>query len=90
MNKIIGIIIAVVGAVITVSQVIVRIKGHISLSVAPVIDVVARRISLSAAGADGPTAVFVAGKIGGNSAVVGIVTGIVMMAAGVFIAVRKK
>lgn len=41
-------------------------------------------------GADGPTAVFVAGKVGGTSAAAGIVAGIVLLAMGIFMIAKKK
>lgn len=41
-------------------------------------------------GADGPTSVFVAGKVGGTSAAAGIVAGIVLLAVGIFMIARKK
>ena len=41
-------------------------------------------------GADGPTSIFVAGKIGGTPAITGIIVGIVLLAIGIFIFARKK
>ena len=41
-------------------------------------------------GADGPTSIFVAGKIGGTPAIIGIIVGIVLLAIGIFIFARKK
>ena len=41
-------------------------------------------------GADGPTSIFVAGKIGGTPAITGIIVGIVLLAIGIFIFARKN
>ena len=41
-------------------------------------------------GADGPTSIFVAGKIGGAPTITGIIVGIVLLAIGIFIFARKK
>ncbi len=41
-------------------------------------------------GADGPTSIFVAGKIGGIPAITGIIVGIVLLAIGIFIFARKN
>lgn len=41
-------------------------------------------------GADGPTSIFVAGKIGGTPAIIEIIVGIVLLAIGIFIFARKK
>lgn len=41
-------------------------------------------------GADGPTSIFIAGKVGDASAITGIVVGIVLLAIGIFVFVRKK
>lgn len=41
-------------------------------------------------GADGPTSIFVAGKIEGAPAITGIIVGSVLLAIGIFIFARKK
>ncbi|MDE7342098.1 MAG: sodium ion-translocating decarboxylase subunit beta [Lachnospiraceae bacterium] len=76
MKKIAGIIVAVIGIAVMALGLIFKIKGQMSVSVI--------------GGADGPTSIFLAGKIGGNSAVTGMIVGIVLLAVGIFIAARKK
>ncbi len=51
MKKMAGIILAVIGIIVTASALILKIKGHMSVSVI--------------GGADGPTSIFLAGKVGG-------------------------
>ena len=41
-------------------------------------------------GADGPTSIFLAGKVGGTSAVIGTITGIVLLSVVIFIIARRK
>lgn len=76
MKKIGGIILTVIGIAVTVLGLILKIKGQMSVSVI--------------GGADGPTSLFLAGKVGGTSAVTGIIAGIVLLATGIFMVVRKK
>lgn len=76
MKKIVGIALAVIGIVAAVSGLIFKVKGQMSVSVI--------------GGADGPTSIFLAGKVGGASAAVGMIVGIVLLAVGIFVIVRKK
>lgn len=76
MKKIIGITLTVIGIVTTAINLLLKVKGKMSVSI---ID-----------GADGPTSVFVAGKIGGTSTVIGIIVGIVLLTAGIFMIAKKK
>ncbi len=76
MKKIVGIVLAAMGLVVAVSGLILKARGHMSVSVI--------------GGADGPTSIFVAGKVGEGSAVTGIIAGIVLLAIGIFILIRKK
>lgn len=76
MKKIVGITLTVIGIVVTALSLILQIKGQISVSVI--------------GGADGPTSVFLAGKVVDNSAVTGIIAGIVLLVVGIFMIVRKK
>ncbi|NCE64820.1 oxaloacetate decarboxylase [Pseudoflavonifractor sp. 524-17] len=41
-------------------------------------------------GADGPTAIFAGGRIGGLSAMIGVIIGLVFLAAGIFMIARKN
>lgn len=76
MKKMAGIILTVIGIVVAALGLIFKVKGQMSVSVI--------------GGADGPTSIFLAGKIGGNSAVTGMIVGIVLLAVGIFIVARKK
>lgn len=80
MKKVVGIILTVIGIVTAVISLILNVKGQIS---------VARSVSIIG-GADGPTSIFLAGKIGGNSAAIGIIVGIVLLISGILMIVRKK
>lgn len=80
MRKIAGIILTVTGIVIAAISLIFIINGQMS---------VASSVAIIG-GADGPTSIFVAGKIGGFSAMTGVIAGIVLLAAGIFVIARKK
>ena len=75
MSKIIGIISTVLGVLAALATIIFKMNESRSVSVI--------------GGADGPTAIFLAGKIGAGSVVAGIVTGIVLIVVGVIL-IRKK
>lgn len=76
MKKIVGIVLAAMGLVVASSGLILKARGYMSVSVI--------------GGADGPTSIFVAGKVGAGSAVTGFIAGIVLLAIGIFILIRKK
>jgi len=76
MKKSLGIILSVIGIMMAALSLILAIKGQLSMSVI--------------GGADGPTTTFIAGKIGSGFAAVGIVAGIMLLAAGILIIVKKK
>lgn len=76
MKKMAGIIVTVIGIAVAALGLLFKVKGQMSVSVI--------------GGADGPTSIFLAGKVGGNSAVTGMIVGIVLFAVGIFIIVRKK
>lgn len=80
MKKVVGIILTVIGIVTAAISLILKVKGQMS---------VARSVSIIG-GADGPTSIFIAGKIGGSSAVIGILVGIVLLTVGIFVIARKK
>lgn len=69
MKKIFGILLSVIGSIIAISGLILKITGQASASV---IDE-----------ANGPTSIFIAGKIGGTSAVIGVLVGIILIILGV-------
>ena len=80
MKKIIGIILMVIGITMLALNLIFKINGEISL---------AKSVSVIG-GADGPTSIFIAGKIGGTPTIVGIIVGIIPLTAGIFMIARKK
>lgn len=76
MKKIIGITLTVIGIVTTAINLLLKVKGKMSVSIT--------------GGTDGSTSVFVAGKIGGASTVIGIILGIALLTAGIFMIAKKK
>lgn len=80
MKKIVGIILAVIGIVTAAINLVFKVNGQTS---------VARSVSVIG-GADGPTSIFLAGKVGDTSAVIEMVVGILLITAGIFMIVRKK
>lgn len=80
MKKIVGIILAVIGIVMAAINLVFKVNGQTS---------VARSVSVIG-GADGPTSIFLAGKVEGSSAVAGMIVGILLLIVGIFMIVRKK
>ena len=80
MKKVIGITLPLIGIIMVAISLIFRVNERMS---------VAKSVSFIG-GADGPTSIFIAGKIGGASAIIGIVVGIVLLAIGIFVFARKK
>ena len=80
MKKITGIILAVIGIVTVAIHVIFKVNERMSA---------ARSVSIIG-GADGPTSIFIAGKIGGTSIWIGMFVGIVLLITGILIIIRKK
>lgn len=75
MKKVFGIILTMTGIITVILSVILKVKGQLSVSVI--------------GGADGPTSVFVAGKVGGAGTAAGILVGIMLLAAGIVLFVKK-
>ena len=80
MKKVIGITLSVIGIIMAAISLVFKVNEQIS---------VAKSVSVIG-GADGSTSIFVAGKIGGAPAIIGIIVGIVLLAIGIFIFARKK
>ena len=80
MKKAIGITLSVIGIIMAAISLVFKVNEQKS---------VAKSVSVIG-GADGPTSIFVAGKIGGTPAIIGIIVGIVLLAIGIFIFARKK
>ena len=79
MKKFVGIILTVIGIVIAAISLIFKVNGQMS---------VARSVSVIG-GADGPTSIFVAGKIGGFSAIIGMIVGVVLLTVGICVIGQK-
>ena len=80
MKKAIGITSSVIGIIMAAISLVFKVNEQISVT---------KSVSVIG-GADGPTSIFVAGKIGGTPAIIGIIVGIVLLAIGIFIFARKK
>lgn len=74
MKKVIGITLSLIGIIMVVISLVLKVNERMSVI----------------CGADGPTSIFIAGKVGGASAITGIVVGIVLLAIGIFVFARKK
>ena len=75
MKKILGIGLSGIGIATVIVTAILKLKKHMSISII--------------GGADGPTSVFIAGKVGNTSAVVGVIVGILLLVIGIFMIRRK-
>jgi oxaloacetate decarboxylase beta subunit len=75
MKKMIGIILTILGMGIIILSLVVKVKGQMATAII--------------GGADGPTSIFLAGKVG-NNFLAGVIVGVVLFAVGVFMIVRKK
>jgi oxaloacetate decarboxylase beta subunit len=75
MKKIIGSILTILGMGIAILSLIVKVKGQMAVSIV--------------GGADGPTSVFLAGKVG-NDFLAGVIVGVVLFVVGICVLVRKN
>lgn len=80
MKKAIGITLSLIGIIMVAISLVFKVNERMS---------VAKSVSVIG-GADGPTSIFIAGKVGGASAIIEIVVGIVLLAIGIFVFARKK
>lgn len=76
MNKVIGIVLGVIGVAAAALSIMIRTKGNASISII--------------GGADGPTSIFLAGKVGGASSTITIIIGIIFVVIGVMAFTRRK
>ena len=74
--KKIGIISIFMGIVFVFINTIIKIKERASISII--------------GGADGPTSIFVAGEVGNEFGNLGIIAGIIFLAVGIYIFLKKK
>lgn len=72
----IGIILGIIGVIIVIWGVITKIKGNVSVSII--------------GGADGPTSIFVAGKLGGATAGTLMISGLLIAIIGIILFIKKK
>ena len=75
MKKILGIGLSGIGIMTVIVTAILKLKRKMSISII--------------GGADGPTSVFIAGKVGNTSAVAGVIVGILLLVIGILM-IRKK
>lgn len=71
-----GLIISAVGVIAIALSIILKLKKSVSISFI--------------GGADGPTSIFLAGKIGGDFSTMGIVCGIILIILAILLMVWKK
>ena len=76
MKKTIAIILGVMGLVLAGFSAVLKWKKQMSVSII--------------GGADGPTSIFLAGKVGNDFSVAGIVVGILLLVIAGFLMLRKK
>lgn len=76
MNKVIGIVLGVIGVAAAALGIMIRTNGKASISII--------------GGADGPTSIFLAGKVGGASSTITIIIGIIFVVIGVMAFTRRK
>lgn len=76
MKKVTALLLCVFGVIVTVVSIILKVKKHMSVSII--------------GGADGPTSIFLAGKVGGDFALPGILIGIVLIVLAVILLVWRK
>lgn len=74
--KKVGIVVSVIGVIIAIAGIIQRNRSSASISII--------------GGADGPTSIFLVGKVGSAPAITGIVIGIILLIVGVILVMRKK
>lgn len=75
MKKIAGGIITMIGLVIAIAWILTKAKGATSIVIG---------------GADGPTSVFIAGKVGNRFGLGMIFAGVILVVVGVFIIIKFK
>lgn len=76
MKKVIGIIIAILGIIIAAFGIDAKQKEAMAISII--------------GGADGPTSVFIAGKVGTMPIAITIIVGVVLLVLGVVLFLKKK
>ena len=75
MKKIHGIVLAIIGIIAALFGIVLRLKENTAISII--------------GGADGPTSIYVAGKISNIQVTISVVLGIVLLVIGVFVMIRN-
>lgn len=74
--KKVGITVSIIGVILALAGIIQKIRKNMTISII--------------GGADGPTSIFLTGKLSSTPAIMAIVIGIIMLIIGVFLIMRKK
>ena len=75
-KKVLGIIMGILGVVLVIIEILLKMKESMSISVI--------------GGADGPTSIFLAGRIVGNISILIIILGVILMVIAGFILFNRK
>ena len=75
-KKVLGIIMGILGVVLVIIEILLKMKESMSISVI--------------GGADGPTSIFLAGRIGVNLSILIIIVGVILMVIAGFILFKRK
>ncbi|EEG57590.1 hypothetical protein CLOSTASPAR_00394 [[Clostridium] asparagiforme DSM 15981] len=75
-KKVLGIIMGILGLVLVIIEILLKMEESMSISVI--------------GGADGPTSIFLAGRIGGNISILIIIVGVILMVIAGFILFKRK
>lgn len=75
MKKIHGIVLAIIGIIARLFGIVLRLKENTAISII--------------GGADGPTSIYVAGKISNVPVTISVILGIVLLVIGVFVIIRN-
>lgn len=75
-KKVLGIIMGILGLVLVIIEILLKMEESMSISVI--------------GGADGPTSIFLAGRIGGNISSLIIIVGVILMVIAGFILFKRK
>ena len=75
MKKIYGIVLAIIGIIAALFGIVLKLKENTAMSII--------------GGADGPTSIYVAGKVSNIPVTISVVLGIVLLVIGVFVMIRN-
>lgn len=75
-KKVLGIIMGILGLVLVIIEILLKMEESMSISVI--------------GGADGPTSIFLVGRIGGNISILIIIVGVILMVIAGFILFKRK